>query len=130
MSVGVGSSPTTLEVKLSIENLSIFPMVIHDVIVKNENNELVQGDVFTIQLNGIKRFNVNRRQLDEEPELRNHLHIFEPFSSLYIQGKDENNSYNILIENANFHSIQEVTIKARIFGILPYQYSYKLSDVL
>lgn len=81
--------------------------------------------IFKIQLNDIKRLNVTRKQLNE-PDLKDHIHIFEPFDSLYIKGKDENNSYSVLIENGNFHSITEVIIKARVFGILPYQYTTKI----
>lgn len=123
--LGVGHNPNILEATVYLENNSFFPMLISDVIVKNENNEHVNGDIFKIQLNDIKRLNVTRKQLNE-PDLKDHIHIFEPFDSLYIKGKDENNSYSVLIENGNFHSITEVIIKARVFGILPYQYTTKI----
>lgn len=122
LNIGVGYNHQEHDVTIDIRNNSVFPILISDVEVLNENNQDIRGDIYEIQLKNIQRINIQRDDLSS-PEIEKHVSSFEPFDALFIKGKDDQNSYIIYIEKAKFESISKVILKTKVLGIFPYKHS-------
>lgn len=121
LSFGIGYDPNTNEVLLDFHNESLFPIYIDRLKVMNENDVPIKGKEFMYRINSKNIMLFSDELLSSD--LKDQVEFFKPLSTLYIQANDDNISNSILIQNGEFDEINEVKVKIRILGFLPFQIS-------
>lgn len=117
LKLGIGLDLNTNEVLIDFTNISIFPIFVEDLIVKNENNTDIEGEKFMYRLNS-NQIMVFSDELQSSIS-KDDLEFLEPLKTLYIQPDKNNIQNSIFIKDGTFNKINEVEVKIKVLGFMP-----------